>query len=108
MRLAWGPISAEWRRFCLILQENEPERLSRLFAFQIGLPLAERRETVHPGAMREGALGARDVLGLAGPGLLRGRLQRAAIREGELPGERAEPVHGIEVRGRLLVGLSAG
>src|SRR5829696_8412319 len=101
MLLAWGPIRAEWRRSWLIPRENEQERLSRLFAFQIGLPLTERRKPVHPGAVRKGALGVRDVLRLAGPGLLRGGLEGAPIREGERPGKRPEPVHGVEMGGRL-------
>ena len=45
---------------------------------------------------------------LAGPGLLRRRLQRAAVGEGELPGQAADPVHGVKMGGRLLVRLAAG
>src|ERR1044072_5210300 len=107
MLTAWDPFSAEWRRRSFIAGENAAKRLSRLL-FQVLLPLAEGRKPVHPGTVREGALRRRDVLGLAAPGLLRRRLQRAAIRGGELPGQRPELVHGVEVGGRLLVGLAAG
>src|SRR5690242_9841832 len=100
---AWDSFSAEWRRRPIATQ-LPPKRLSRLFAFQVGLPLAERRKSVHPGAVDEGALRGRRVFGLSGPGLLRGVLQRTAIGEGELPGQRGELVHGVEVGGRLLVG----
>src|SRR5215204_7728470 len=66
---------------------------------EIVLPLAEGSEPVHLGAVRKGALGGGDVLGLAGPRLLRRRLQGAAVAEGELPREAAEAVHGVEMRG---------
>src|SRR3954452_5960978 len=107
MAFACDPFSAEWRRLCIAAQ-LPPKRLSRLFAFQVGPPLAERRQTVHPGAVDEGALGGGHVFGLSGPGLLGGMLQGTAVRESELPGERAQLVHGVEVGGRLLVGLAAG
>ena len=42
------------------------------------------------------------------PGLLRRGLQRAAVGEGQLPGQRPMRVHGVEVRGRLFVALAAG
>src|ERR1051325_10730630 len=106
MSTAWDPFSAEWRRWSFIARKNAAKRLSRLL-FQVLLPLPQCRKTVHPGAMREGALGGRDVLGLAAPGLLRSGLQGAAVREGELPRERSELVHGVEMGGRLLVGLPA-
>src|SRR5215831_1075052 len=96
MAFACDPFSAEWRRLCIAAQ-LPPKRLSRLFAFQVGLPLPEGRQPVHPGAVDEGALRSGDVFGLSAPGLLRGVLQRTAIREGELPGEGAQPVHGVEV-----------
>src|SRR4029079_814452 len=96
---AWDSFSAEWRRRPIATQ-LPPKRLSRLFAFQVGLPLAERRKAVHAGAVNEGALRGGHIFGLAGPGLLRGMLQRTAVGEGELPGERPELVHGIEVGGR--------
>ena len=82
-------------RRLFIAAQNAAKRLSRLFAFQIGLPLAERRQPVHAGAMNEGALRRRDVFGLPGPGLLRGVLQGAPVGEGEFPGERGELVHGV-------------
>src|SRR3954470_14556764 len=107
MAFACSPFSAEWRRFSIAAQ-LPPKRLSRLFAFQIGLPLAERRQPVHAGAVNEGPLRRRDVFGLPGPGLLRGVLQGAPVGEGELPGERTELVHGVEMGGRLLVRLAAG
>src|SRR3954454_22795513 len=99
--MAWpcDPIRAEWRRRSCIAVENAAKRLSRLFAFQILLPLAERGERVHAGAVGEGALRGGDVLGFAGPGLLRRGLQGAAVGERELPGQGPELVHGIEMRG---------
>src|SRR3954453_6248781 len=97
MAFACSPFSAEWRRSCIAAQ-LPPKRLSRLFSFQILLPLAEPREPVHAGAVRKGALRRRDILGLAGPCLLRRRLQGAAVGEGQLPGKRTELVHGIEMR----------
>src|SRR4051812_5713495 len=102
--MAWpcDPIRAEWRRRSCIAVENAAKRLSRLFAFQILLPLAERGKRVHPRAMGEGALRRGDVLGFPGPGLLRRGLQRAAVGEGELPGQGPKLVHGVEMRGRLL------
>src|SRR6478735_11305948 len=94
MAFACSPFSAEWRRFSIAAQ-LPPKRLSRLFAFQIGLPLAKRGEPVHAGTVNEGALRCRDVFGLSPPGLLRGMLERTAVGEGELPGQGAELVHGI-------------
>ena len=44
---------------------DERARLRRFRLFQVGLPLAERGEAVHLGAMREGALAGSDVLRLA-------------------------------------------
>src|ERR1043165_9081781 len=103
MLTAWDPFSAEWRRRSVIAGEKAAKRVSRLL-FQVLLPLPQCRKPVHPGAVREGALRRRDVLGLPAPGLLRRGLQRAAIGEGELPGEWPELVHGVEMGGRLLVG----
>src|ERR1700730_11534086 len=104
---AWRSILAEWRRSSFIAVQNAAKRLSR-FLLQILLPLAERREAVHPGPMGKSALRGRDVLGLAAPGLLRGGLQGAAIREGEFPGQRSKLVHRIEMRGCVFVRLAAG
>ena len=81
---------------------------SRGFALEIGLPLAERRKPVHFGAMAERALRGGDVFRFARPSLLRRRLQRAAIGESQMPGQGAELVHGVEMRGRFLVRLAAG
>src|SRR6185436_7090238 len=106
MAFACDPFSAEWRRSCIAAQ-LPPKRLSRLFAFQVGLPLAERRQPVHPGAVDEGPLCGGNVFRLSGPGLLRGVLQRTAIGEGELPRQRPELVHRVKVLGCLLVGLTA-
>src|SRR5689334_10791375 len=105
MLSAWDPFSAEWRR-SFIAAQLPPKRLSRLFAFQIGLPLAEGGKPVHAGAVDKRALCGAHIFGLSGPSLLRGVLQGTAVREGELPGERPKLVHGIEVGGRLLVGLA--
>src|SRR5260370_17687839 len=70
------------------------------------LPLPERCQAVHPRAMRERALRGRDVLVLAGPGLLGRRLQRAAVRERELPGPVIDLVHGVEMAVSLLLPLA--
>ena len=43
------------------------------------------RRAVQPGPLQVGGLAGRDILGLAGPRLQRRRLQRAAVRERELP-----------------------
>src|SRR5690606_2778085 len=75
---------------------------------QAVVPLALGGQGVHPRAVDEGALGGRDVLGLAAPGLLRRGLQGAAVGEGHLPGEAADLVHRVEVGGGLLVRLAAG
>src|SRR2546421_336788 len=107
MAFACDPFSAEWRRLCIAAQ-LPPKRLSRLFAFQVGFPLAECRQPVHPGAVDEGALGGSHIFGLSGPRLLRGMLQRTPVGESELPGEGAKLVHRVEVGGGLLVGLAAG
>src|SRR5258707_1334652 len=107
MPSAWRLILAEWRRSRLIAGQNAAKKVSR-FLFQILLPLAERREAVHHGAMGKSALRGRHVFGLAAPGLLRRRLQGAAIQEGELPGQRSELVHRVEMRGCLFVRLAAG
>src|ERR1700680_4784832 len=72
---------------------------SRWLFLQVMLPLPARGEPVHHGAVGEGALGRGDVLGLAGPGLLRRRLQGSAVTEGQSPGQAADTVHGIEMRG---------
>src|SRR2546428_6706736 len=80
----------------------------RCLLLQIVLPLAEAGETVHHGAVREGALRRRDVFALARPCLLRGGLQRAAVAEGEPPRAAANSVYRIEMGGRLLVRLTAG
>src|SRR5882724_9428800 len=60
--------------------------LRRLPVFlRLRRPLPARREPVHPGAVREGALGGGDVLELAGPRPLRRRLERPAVRDGGGP-----------------------
>src|SRR5262245_64695108 len=80
----------------------------RRLLFQVLLPLAARGEAVHHGAVSERALRCGNILALAGPRLLRRRLQGTAIAEREPPRQAADPVHGVEVRGRLLVRLPAG
>src|SRR5262245_64108609 len=80
-------------------------RLCR-FLLQILLPLPARGEAVHHGAVDEGALGGGDVFAPAGPGLLRRRLQRAAVAEGDVPRQAADAVDGVEVGGCLLVRLA--
>src|SRR5213593_698770 len=80
----------------------------RRLLLEIRLPLAERGEAVHAGTMGEGALRRGRVLRLAAPGLLRRRLQGAAVREGELPRRAADLVDGVEMGGRFLVRLAAG
>src|SRR5262249_60613092 len=76
------------------------------FLLQILLPLPTRGEAVHHGAVDEGALGGRDVFAPAGPGLLRRRLQRAAVAESESPRQAADAGNGVEVGGGLLVRLA--
>src|SRR5947209_20108818 len=71
-------------------------------------PAAHRGETVHAGAMGEGGLRRRDVARLSRPGLLRRRLQRASIAEGDRPRQRAKAVDGIEIGSHLDIGLTAG
>src|SRR5215203_6138138 len=83
------------------------KRRSGRHLLEVALPLAERCEAVHLGAVREGGLRGGDVAGLTAPGLLGRRLQGAAVRERELPREAADAVHGVEVGGRLLVRLAA-
>src|SRR5262245_10666153 len=79
--------------------------LLRSLPFQILLPLPACREAVHHRPVSEGALGGCDVFALTRPSLLRRRLQRAAVAEREPPRHAADAVHGVKMRGRLLVGL---
>src|SRR5262245_31803960 len=72
------------------------------FLLQILLPLPARGEAVHHGAVDEGALGGRDVFAPAGPGLLRRRLQRAAVAESEPPRQAADAGNGVAVGGGLV------
>src|SRR5688572_17857327 len=51
-----------------------------LATLEVGLPLTLGGEAVHLRPVRERALGGRDIVGLAGPRLLRRRLQSAAVR----------------------------
>ena len=69
-------------------------------------PFARRRSSSRGGSRPAGA--ASTFSGLAAPGLQRRRLQRAAVRERELPRVRPARVHRVQVRGRVLVGLAAG
>src|ERR1700730_17633579 len=62
---------------------------SRCLLLQILFPLPARGQAVHHGAVGEGALGGGDVLGLAGPGLLRRCLERAAIAKCQSPRQAA-------------------
>src|SRR5438874_13582997 len=75
--------------------------------FEVAIPLAFRGEAVHARAMVKRLLRRADVRRLAAPGLQRRVLQRAAVAEGERPGERTHAIHRVEVRGRVLVGLPA-
>src|SRR4051794_34661068 len=77
-------------------------------AFHLGRIDAGARGAVHLRAMVVRALCGLDVLRLAAPRLQRGRLQRAAVRERELPRMRALRVHRVQVRCRVLVRLTAG
>src|SRR5271166_4169000 len=89
----------------------EPSSLSgvrlRRLLFQILLPLTARSEAVHHGPMREGALSGGDVLRPSGPRLLRRGLESPPVAERQSPGQAADPVHGIEMRGCFLVELPA-
>src|SRR5204863_433242 len=66
------------------------------------------RGAVHLRAVVVRPLRRFDVLLLAAPCLERRRLQRTAVRERQLPRMRPHRVHRVEVRGRVLVRLSAG
>src|SRR5712671_2861627 len=83
--------SARWslRRFG---RRSGRECLLRRLLLQILLPLAASGQAVHHGAVNEGPLRGGDVFALAGPRLLRRGLQRAAIAEGESPGQVTDPV----------------
>src|SRR5690606_27727606 len=74
--------------------------------FQLRLPFSLRGQPVHVGAMVEGCLACRHVLRLAAPCLLCRRLKRAAVGEGEFPRMRTDGVDGVQVFGRLLLGLT--
>src|SRR5262249_56751303 len=75
----------------------------RRLLLQVLLPLPEAGEPVHHGAVGEGALRRGDVLALPGPGLLRRRLQRAAIADRDSPRAAAGDTDtGIAKIGRLL------
>src|SRR5262245_66639405 len=91
---------------CLPPRDESDDALRRL-AFQVLLPLPERGEAVHHGAVEESTLTGSNVLGLARPRLLRRRLQRPAVAEGEFPRQAADLVHRVEVRRRGLIRLPA-
>src|SRR5690242_11802456 len=93
-----SPIRSGWEIACR-------RGLGGLF-LQIRLPLSGRGGAVHARAMREGALARGDVLRLAAPGLLRSSLQRTSVGEGERPGQAADLVHRVEMRGRLFIRLA--
>src|SRR5690349_22772941 len=90
------------------LRKAGPGPQSGSFFLEIRRPAAFAGEPVHARAMRESALRGLHILSLTGPRLLRRRLQRAAVGESELPRQAADLVHGVEMRRRFLVGLSAG
>jgi len=75
--------------------------------FHIHFPLAERGEAVHPRPMSESLLGGADVFGLAFPCGLGCVLERSPVGECQLPGQVADLVHRVEMRGRLRVALAA-
>jgi fructose-1,6-bisphosphatase/sedoheptulose 1,7-bisphosphatase-like protein len=129
-RLASGrPLHARRRdhrldRDALTLRHGAPDRGDALFR-EAGELLGPRLPALsgcrlHLRRVRAGAGGAVElraaverllrVLGLgrvAAPGLQRRRLQRAAVRERQLPRMRAAGVHRVQVRGRVLVRLAA-
>src|SRR5262249_20093583 len=111
-----NPNAPASRHSCAAVPGSGPKRADRVgsatvrlcrFLLQILLPLPARGEAVHHGAVDEGALGSRDVFAPAGPGLLRRRLQRAAVAEGDAPRQAADAVDGVEVGGCLFVRLAA-
>ena len=85
-------------------------RARRLGRFLLHLRRVRARAggAVHLRAVEVGLLGRLDVRRLAAPGLERGRLERAAVGEAELPRVRAERVDRVQPRRRVLVGLAAG
>jgi hypothetical protein len=66
------------------------EHNSRGALLEIGFPLSQGRQTVHPGSMDKGTLRRCDVLTFARPRLLRRGLRRSAVGEGQLPGNAAD------------------
>src|SRR5918992_953836 len=73
-----------------------------------GALLRGARCPVQSRPVRERLLAGGQVRLVAVPGLERGRLERAPVGEGELPGMGPDPVQGVQVRRRLLVALTAG
>ena len=66
------------------------------------------RQAVHARPVRQRSLPGRHVRGIAAPCLERRGLQRAPVRERQLPRVRPDPVHLVQVDGRILVRLTAG
>src|SRR5713101_8629457 len=70
--------------------------------------LALRCEPVHASAVMECPLRGSDVTGRPAPSFECAVLQRAAVGEGERPGESRHSSHFVEVRRRCLVTLAPG
>ena len=103
-------------------RSRRDDELPRLRARPVGLywPLTPRPSSPSPARRRPtratpfifarwryAACAGLDVLRVAAPRLQRRRLQRAPVRERELPRVRPARVHRVQVRGRVLVGLAA-
>ncbi len=97
-----------WHELEKLSRFSGPRVLGRDRLLHVGRVAPRPRRAVEPRAMHVRSLRRRDVLRLAGPRLERGRLERAAVRERQLPRMRPERVHRVQVRGRVLVGLAAG
>ena len=78
------------------------------FFFQTALVGAAPRKTVHSRAMQIGRLRRRYILRFTSPGLQRRLLQGAAKGKTQLPGVRAQGVHGVQVLGRRRLALTTG
>src|SRR6185437_478660 len=96
-------------------EQNETAGLRRRFGFieprSSGrfLPLPQRSQAVVARAFDHDFLRGGEVADqVLCPQVQRSLLHRAAVGERQRPRMRAEPVHGVQVRGRVFVALSAG
>src|SRR5918912_1654544 len=78
-------------------------RVLRGLRLHVGRVAPGPRRAVELRPVIEGLLARIDIRAFALPRLEGRRLQRAAVGEAELPRAGTQAVHGVEVRGRLLV-----